>query len=434
MSQAKVSQATALAGHMTAMLAAMTLATPVMAQRSNRENSPYSRYGLGDLRGGTHVGLRGMGSASTAYANPYSVNPDNPASYTALKFTTYEGAGEGSRRTVTSGGQSVSSGTATLSYLRVGIPLGKHGGAAFGVQPETRVYYHLQTDTQQTAGLGRNRAAYIGEGGTNYAFLGLAGKLKGFSLGVNFGYLFGTINTSDSLNFFDADTAATLNALFTSTTRIGGVYAKAGAQYEAKLSKKYMLRLGITAALQQDVTARREQTTESLRRYAGIGTFRDTLVRLDPQRGELTLPLSYGGGVQLAREEQWTINLDYRATQWNDFRKFGERDSVGNSYRIGVGGEYTPKATARDYASRITYRAGFSIGQDYVQLRGKDFPMFSATVGASLPFKRSADRIHTALEVGRRGTESAGLARESFVRFTLGLSLIDRWFVKRRYE
>lgn len=416
------------------MLAALALTLPALAQRSNRENSPYSRYGLGDVRGGTHLSLRGMGSASTAYANPYSINPDNPASYSTLKFTTYEGAGEGSRRTVTSGGQSISSGTATLSYLRVGIPLGKYGGAAFGVQPETRVYYHLQTDTFQTAGLGRSRAAYIGEGGTNYAFFGLAGKLKGFSLGANVGYLFGTTNTSDSLNFFDADTASTLNALLTTTTRIGGIYIKAGAQYEAKLSKKYTLRLGATASLQQHVTARREQTTESFRRYAGVTTVRDTLVRLNAQRGEITLPLSYGGGVQLAREEQWSVNLDYRATQWSDFRTFGERDSVGNSYRIGLGGEYTPKPTARDFASRVTYRAGLSFGQDYVLLRGEEFPMFSATIGASLPFKRSADRIHTALEVGRRGTENAGLARESFVRFSLGLSLIDRWFVKRRYE
>lgn len=429
-----MSQAKASARRPVALLAALALAIPATAQRSNRENSPYSRYGLGDIRGGTHVGLRGMGGASTAYANPFSVNPDNPASYTNLKFTTYEGAGEGSRRTVTSNGQDASSGTATLAYLRVGIPLGKYGGAAFGVQPETRVYYRLRTDTVQQPGLGRNQSEYTGEGGTNYAFIGLAGRLKGFSLGVNFGYLFGTTNSAASQAFFDADTAATLNALFSSTTRIGGVYAKGGAQYETKIAKKYTLRLGATAALQQNVTARREQTTESIRRFVGLPSARDTLVRLDAQRGEVTLPLSYGGGVQLAREEKWTINLDYRGTQWSDFRKFGDRDSVANSYRIGIGGEYTPKAAARDYASRIIYRAGVSFGQDYVQLRGEEFPVFSGTIGASLPFKRSADRIHTALEVGRRGTENAGLARESFIRFSLGLSLIDRWFVKRRYE
>ena len=417
------------------MCAALVCTLPAVAQRSNRENSPYSRYGIGDLRGGTHVGLRGMGSASTAYANPFAINPDNPASYTALKFTTYEGAGEGSRRTVSAGGESASSGTATLSYLRVGIPLGKFGGMTLGLQPETRVYYRLQGDTLQLPGLGRNSSEYRGEGGTNYAFIGLAGKLKGFSAGVNFGYLFGSVASSASQVFYDADTAGTLNAFFSRNVRIGGVYAKGGVQYETKLSKKYMLRLGATGALQQDVTTRREQTTESIRRYLGVGSYRDTLEHIEPERGVIRLPLSYSGGIQLAREDKWTLNLDYRATRWSDYRSFEMRDSVtDNAYRIGLGGEYTPKATGRDYGSRITYRAGVSYGRDYVRLRGEDLPIFSATVGASLPFKRSSDRIHTALEIGRRGTETAGLARESFVRFSLGLSLVDKWFVKRRYE
>jgi hypothetical protein len=376
-----------------------------------------------------------MGGTSTAYANPFAINPDNPASYTTLKFTTYEGAGEGSRRTVNSGSESASSGTATLSYVRVGIPLGKYGGMALGVQPETRVYYRLQSDTVQAPGLGRNSSEYRGEGGTNYAFIGLAGKLKGFSAGVNFGYLFGSVTSSASQVFYDADTAGTLNALFSRYVRIGGVYAKGGLQYEAKLSKKYSLRLGATAALQQNITARREQTTESIRRYAGVGSFRDTLERINAERGTIQLPLSYSGGIQLAREDKWSLNLDYRATRWSDYRFFGETDAVtDNAYRIGVGGEFTPKATARDYGSRITYRLGFSYGRDYVRLNNQDLPVFAGTVGASLPFKRSSDRIHTALEIGRRGTEPAGLARESFVRFSLGLSLVDKWFVKRRYE
>lgn len=423
------------AKHSAALLAGIVCALPAVAQRSNRENSPYSRYGLGDIRGGTHIALRGMGSTSSAYAAPFAINTDNPASYSALKFTTYEGGGEGSRRTVSANGESISSGTATLSYLRVGIPLGKYGGMAFGVQPETRVYYRQSSDTLQITGLGRTSSEYFGEGGTNYAFIGLAGKLKGFSAGVNVGYLFGTTSTTASQNFYDADTASTLNSLFSQTVRVGGVYAKGGVQYETKLAKKYVLRLGATAALQQNVTARREAVTESIRRYAGVGSYRDTLETLETQRGTIHMPLTYGGGIQISREDKWAIILDYRATQWSDFRKFGATDSVtDNAFRIGLGGEFTPKATARDYGSRITYRLGVNYGRDYVRLRGEDFPTFSATVGASLPFKRSNDRIHTALEVGRRGTENAGLARESFVRFSLGLSLVDRWFQKRRYE
>jgi hypothetical protein len=38
------------------------------AQNSNKENSPYSRFGIGEMRNSNNVMLRGMGSASVAYA------------------------------------------------------------------------------------------------------------------------------------------------------------------------------------------------------------------------------------------------------------------------------------------------------------------------------------------------------------------------------
>ena len=60
------------------------------AQSSNRENAPYSRYGIGEQRNGLNTVLKGMGSISSAYANPFNVNTDNPASYASLKLTTYE--------------------------------------------------------------------------------------------------------------------------------------------------------------------------------------------------------------------------------------------------------------------------------------------------------------------------------------------------------
>ena len=422
-------------GTAAATVAAALLSMPAVAQRSNAENSPYSRYALGDPRGGTHVGLRAMGSASTAYAAPFSINPDNPASYSMLRFTTYEGAGEGSRKTLSLGSNDFSSGTAALSYVRVGIPLGKYGGMAFGVQPETRVYYRVASDTLLERGLGRTASEYTGEGGTNYAYIGLAGKLKGFSAGANFGYLFGNIERTAIKSFLDPDTAQTLNSRYRSITRIGGVYAKLGAQYEAKVAEKYTLRIGATANLRQDITARREETTESIRRYVGLGSFRDTLVRVEPLRDVIVIPLSYSGGIGLSREDKWGVYLDYRATRWSDYRFFGATDSLtDNAWRVGIGGEFTPRPTARDLASRITYRAGFSYGQDYLRLRGGDFSVLAATAGVSLPFRRSADRIHAGLEVGRRRPEVEALTREGYVRFTLGLSLIDRWFVKRRYE
>ena len=51
---------------------------------SAQDNSPYSRYGLGDLTPSTNIVNRGMGGFSAAYADPLSVNFNNPASYSGF--------------------------------------------------------------------------------------------------------------------------------------------------------------------------------------------------------------------------------------------------------------------------------------------------------------------------------------------------------------
>ena len=155
-----------------------------VAQNLVGENSPYSRFGIGEQRNGVNTLLKGMGSISSAYNNPFAVNTDNPASYAAIRLTTYEAGGEGSTRSVRTASDKYTTGMATLTHLNVGIPIGKNGGIAFGLKPNTRVYYLLQ-DTVNAVGVGRSLNTFNGNGGTNYGFIGAGYRYKGFSLGAN---------------------------------------------------------------------------------------------------------------------------------------------------------------------------------------------------------------------------------------------------------
>jgi hypothetical protein len=47
----------------------------------SQENSPYSRYGIGNLAPQGNIFNRGMGGISAAYSDPATVNYLNPASY-----------------------------------------------------------------------------------------------------------------------------------------------------------------------------------------------------------------------------------------------------------------------------------------------------------------------------------------------------------------
>lgn len=416
------------------VLIGLLIPVAASAQNSNKENAPYSRYGIGEAAFGSNTLLRGLGYASSAYKSTTAINSDNPATYSSLKFTTYEAGLMGSTRNLKTGGNSYSTGSASLAYLNIGIPLGKNAGMALGLRPQSKVFYH-NVDSNSIPGIGKVAEEYLGEGGLNFAYLGLSGKYNGFSLGVNAGYMFGTIqNTARIVNI---DTTRALSSDFSQYTKIGGIYWKAGAQYERALSKKMFMRLGATASISQSLNADRENLTTAIR-YSGTRATDTSYVSANIA-GKVVLPLSYSFGAQIGGEK-WSVVADYSLTAWNQFRNYGMTDSlVDNASRISAGVEYTPNAgSVYKYLSRVTYRAGFYYGTDHVKLRNTEIRYYAVTAGASLPFRRTPDRVHLAAEYGKRGTVSNGLVEEGFFKFTLGISLNasgnDGWFKKRRYD
>jgi hypothetical protein len=399
------------------------------AQNSNKENSPYSRYGIGELRNQLHISLRGMGGISSAYTNPYTVNSDNPATYSFLKLTTYDAAGEGSIKNIRNDSVKYTTGMATVSYFSIGFPVSKNAGISFGLRPYSRVYYKLD-DTATFPGFGYGYKRSWGEGSLNYGYIGAAGKYKGLSVGANFGYLFGTVT---NYNYIVAiGSAPVASSDFQRTTRVGGIYWKGGALYDFAVKKDLSMHVGATATLSQILKAKRSEYWIS----HPSPSVSDTAYAAPEVRGTIITPLSYSAGVQLERSDKWLVGIDFSGAQWSQFRSFGIRDSVANAaWKLAVGGAYTPNATdIRSYFQRITYRIGFYYGIDNVLLRNTDLSFYAATIGMSLPLRKGTDRIHTALEIGNRGTTANGLLRENFTKLSIGISLNDRWFIKRKYE
>lgn len=421
------------AKHSLLSLLFLTASVSAFAQspRANKENSPYSFYGLGEERNEANTSLKGMGYVSSAYSSDYYINTYNPASYAQFKLTTIEAGGEAIRRTINGNGDSYQTGRAGFSYFNFGIPLGKNAGMVFGVRPETRVYYRLD-DTSVLPGVGNTYKTYLGDGGLTYAFVGLAGSYGGLSLGANFGYLFGTMQTSEYLTSLDG-TQKDNNSEFSKYTKIGGIYWNGGALYTAKLNKKLALRFGANATLSQDMNASHDEYW--ITHSTVVSTTYDTAYRIDNAKGKVTLPMKYSGGIQLLSGDKWVFAVDYSAAKWSQYRMYGLTDSVSDSYKFSVGAEYTPDLLSmHKYSNRITYRLGFYYGTDYVHLNNTELNYYAVTAGASLPFKRATDRIHLALEVGKHGTQTNGLLQDNFVKFSLGLSFNDRWFVKRKYD
>ncbi len=428
------------------MIAFVCAGTPVSAQQSNKENSPYNRFGIGTLSDNNQNNVRGEAGAATAYSDPFSVNAFNPATYSFLKLTTLEFGIEARSRNILMNDEAVKSSTATFSYFYLGIPLKKYAGLNFGYQPISSMYYK-QSDTSIIDGLGNTAHSYNGNGNLQYAFIGLSGQYKGFSIGANVGYAFGNMSKASSLEYVDTlPNEFIRNATFLNIASVGGIYWKGGALYQADLNKEQYLNIGATATFSQSLKIKRDRYDIASTYFQDATTLTvdsaiDTTASVVGEKGTLVMPSEYSFGVHYGKWAHWDVGIDFKYNDWSKFRNFGVKDSVANNaWRLAAGGEVTPNPESRkNYLSQITYRLGFYYGNDYFYLRNTQLNYWGASLGMSFPFMKERlstqyAKINTALDIGRRGTTQNGLAREFFVKFSVGIALNDIWFTKRKYD
>ena len=105
-------------------------------------SSPYSFYGIGDVKFKGTAENRAMGGL-TIFSDSIHLNFQNPASYPALKYTTFSIGGSYLTTKLKTSSQEENARRSAMDYLAVGIPMGKLG-AGFGLMPYSSVGYNIQ--------------------------------------------------------------------------------------------------------------------------------------------------------------------------------------------------------------------------------------------------------------------------------------------------
>lgn len=434
---------------------ALAAATGLQAQ----DNSPYSRYGIGNLVPNTNINNRAMGGISAAYADFMSINFSNPASYSRFQALLEERSKQmASGRVILDVGLNIDNRTlrepnqptkfsntnATFSHVQLGVPLRKNWGMSFGLRPISRVGYKIARTERLTDGVtGRPIDTAVtefnGSGGAFLPSIGTGFAIGNFSAGINVGYLFGRkeFNTS---RFITNDTVFHYGSNHITNSSFGDLYFNAGAQYRITLNKRTTLSLGVAGNLQQDIKG-----TQDVVRQVQIGSnFADTVYNQSDVAGSVTYPASYTGGLVLENTfgstGSFLLGADLMQTKWSNYRYFGAIDSVQDNWQVRVGGHYRPSAkTGGNYWNNVTYRAGFFFGPDYIRI-GNQIPLYGITFGMGLPLANynrlspyQFTTINLALEYERRGNNENAL-KENMFRISLGLNFSDLWFTKRKYD
>ncbi len=428
-----------------------------------QENSPYSRYGIGDLYPSQTIAARGIAGLTAAYSDGRTLNSDNPASYGDMR--TYANGGLFTFDVGVSIDARVLHSTSPVlkynsvnfipSYILVGFPINKkHFGMVAGLKPVSRINYSIQSvgrgpDSMQTL--------YQGSGGLNQAFVGLGKRWGAFSIGVNGGYLFGRKEINTNILLIN-DTIGYHNGSVSSTGNFYGLFANGGVQLNLKLGEKtdslskikstYGLTLGASGTLKNKINITSNVLNETYYYNSDGATLPyDTVSFRQNPTDKVSLPAMFSVGFMLTRQitsyvfsdNKWMLGAEFSAGNWGtDYRYGNQKDQVVNNWMLRTGGSLTPDPFSTSFFSHTTYRLGFYTGKDYINADGNGLQTTAVTLGAGLRVR--SDRrsnqstiINTSIEVGKRGTNVNNVT-ENFFKLSAGLSLSDIWFIKRKYD
>ena len=401
-------------------------------------DSPYSMFGVGQLRDKTmNTRLKGMGGVSNAMFGKGLINAANPASYAMIDTLAFlfDAGMYFKTSDFSTSNLSETSSNANFDYVALAFGATDWWRISLGVQPFSNVGYNLVVNNHKDD-VGNYATTFKGSGGLNQAFIGNAFRLgRHFSIGANAKYVFGDYETQTTLSFPDS-------VLMMDSRRGVDMLVKSfmfdyGVLYNTKLSNGLNLSLGLT--YNQKIKLKGKQTTfiRSIKQSSDsdVEYLIDTVFYSEKGNSRITMPHEFGFGVTLQKDNHWTVGADFNWSQWSKFAREGVNDSLQNSWSAAVGAELIPTSSSvSNYFTKMSYRFGAFYEQTFLNIRGQSINKFGLTVGISMPLPRSLSKVNVALEVGQCGTKSSGLIQERYIKATVGISVFERWFLKRKYQ
>jgi len=405
----------------------------------NQIISPYSRFGLGDLKNNTFARPMGMGGVRYALRANDLINYYNPASYSAFDTTTFvfETAVLSTFQQLKTSEVTKTNNFTNLNYLVFGMPITKWWGFSFGLIPFSSTGYNILYSTFEdidgSGELSKVNYIYEGSGGINQFYLGSAFKIKNFSMGINATYLFGKIIKirqyyfpDDSLNIYYYGTN------ISKSLQISDFYLNYGLQYLIQLNKEKSIGLGLVFSNTSKIRSMQNDLVRTFYGQPEQYNFLDTIENSNTE-GNVEFPVKAGFGINYQVANKLLLAGDIGFQKWSDYRAFGIKDSLKNLIDASIGLQYIPqKFNSLSYLKRMTYRLGFRYSQSYLEIKNKQIDEIGFSFGLGFPLRKSKSTINLSIELGKKGTTANNLIQENFGRLTIGFSIFERWFIKNK--
>lgn len=432
--------------HFSILVGLIGVVSGVFAQATT--NSPYSRYGVGNLRSESFNRNFALGGVGYGLRSVSDINFMNPASYSKIGITSVEFAFTNNALMLSDGRESQFQNNAYINHLAFAFPvINKKWGMSFGIKPFSNTGYEYDnTVTHQDTAIGDIYSVYKGDGGLNQIYFGNGVAINldstsSISLGVNASVLFGSLNSDKKIIYSNISNALNIWEIYQKSI-VGGRF-NAGLQYQKSFTNAdeevYNLTVGGVYTLQPELSTEELSLIRTFRGNVDFGQVKDTLVDTPDEKGTLELPATIGFGISFAKENKWLIAADITTTGWGDISNADTAlFQYQNSYNAALGFEFVPKHDAfNNYLKRIKYRFGVKYGTGSMIINNQEITNYGITFGLGLPLKRTDTAVpglNIGVEYGSRGVATNGLVEEKYVNINLGITINDRWFIKRKYD
>lgn len=398
-----------------------------IALGQNNTNSPYTRFGYGDISDTNSGEQRAMGGVSLGTRSKLGINTVNPASYSSVDSMTFMfdvGASALiSRFSETAG--TTNKLNANLEYITMQFPLWKKVGFSAGLLPYSFSGYNFNSSSNLPYELYPDTVTatqyFSGNGGVNQVYSGLSVELfNHISLGVNAYYMFGSAINDRQLRF--SNTTNFYSSYQSDSITVSSFRFRYGLQFYNTFSDKHDFTLGLIYEAKRKLHADYSEMT---------GSVDQEQTPFMQVKTEFEMPEMFGAGLTYIYKKQLTLGIDYSLQKWGEAKFMGVADTLTNRSKFALGAEYMPHPSGRKSADQIRYRAGFNISSPYYKIAGVEQPKnFGITFGIGLPLKTNQSVINATVEYGKIG--SSGLLRENYFKFTLNALFNENWFFKRK--
>jgi hypothetical protein len=402
----------------------------------NNTNSPYSRYGYGELADRSFGAGRAMGGVGVGLRSSKQINPMNPASYSAMDSLTFlfDFGASAQLAKYDDGVNKQNYTNGNIEYLAMQFPISDRLAMSLGILPYSFVGYDYKVESLDGDAPFLNR--YTGKGGFNNIYAGFGYDLwkNRLALGANVGYFFGNLEHASNVYLV----SSTADMVKSEKLHVRDVKLDLGLQYTHPIGKQERFVLGLTYSPSKDLNM---STYRNTIQYVGNTS---NVVESDTSyNSAFGLPNSYGVGFSYIKDNRLTVAADFLYEDWASSKYYDRKGSFKDRFRVGGGAEYTPRFMDRSLFKRINYRAGVHYGNSYhqitasasdVNLNNASYKEFGASVGLGLPLVDGRSHLNIAFEYTKITPSVSTMIDEQYYRFTISYTFNERWFSKFKLD